>query len=302
MTEEVENVDGAIDSANLKLIEDSPKEVAAAAAAGKLKIGIIGDNYLADATRASFDTKVTDVNHVTDGESMSELIQWKPNVVFICTDIPLLKNDALDDAQFINNVLMVANHTVAGVCVKTTINNETIERLVSAVGLEWYANKLVYSPEVHETAEEVLNGRYILLGGSPSALEAHQEILRNNAYLSMKEIFTGSLETIAYAKLGLAGFKAVKQTFFNQFHNAILDMGGANPTHVRRIIESHPEFTNSLMSIPTFIRSTVSSEVSIKQSKSYGGEYANSDVKMLTSMTDRLTLLDECINLRNLKD
>src|SRR6056300_1681564 len=287
-----------VDSANLKLVEDAPVKEALK---GRLKVGVIGDNYLADATRVSFDTKITEVIHVSDSSAMAELVQWKPNIVFICTDIPLLKNDALDDAEFINHVTVIAKQTQAGVCVKTTINNETLERLVASVGVEWYQNKLVYSPEVAETAEEVLNGQYILLGGSPKALDAHREILANNTYFSMKEVVAGSLEVIAYAKLGLAGFKAVKQTFFNQFHNAILDMGGANPTHVRRVIEGHPDFTKASLAIPTFIRSTVDGETSIKQSKSYGGEYANSDVKMLTSMTDRLTLLDECINLRNLK-
>lgn len=269
---------------------------------GKLKIGVIGNNYLADAMRVAFDPKITDMNQIETSEQLDDLITWKPNIVFICTDIPLLKNDTLDDAEFVNNVVKIAKQTPAGVCVKTTVNNETLERIVGGVGVEWFTKKLVYSPEVAETAEEVLNGRYLMLGGSETAISALKEVLMFNTYFSMKEIVSGTLETISYAKLGLAGFKAVKQTFFNQLHNAILDMGGANPTHVRRIIENHPDYLDPSLSIPTFIRASLDSKTTLKQSKSYGGEYANSDVKMLSSMTERLSLLDECINLRNLKD
>lgn len=269
---------------------------------GRLKIGVIGDNYLADAMRVAFDSKITDVNQIETSDALDSLISWRPNIVFICTDIPLLKNDTLDDAEFVNNVVKIAKQTPAGVCVKTTINNETLERIVGGVGIEWFSKKLVYSPEVAETAEEVLNGRYLMLGGSETAINALKEVLETHTYFSMKDVVTGSLETISYAKLGLTGFKAVKQTYFNQLHNAILDMGGANPTHVRRIIESHPDYLDPSLSIPTFVRSALDSGVTLKQAKSYGGEYANSDVKMLSSMTERLTLLDECINLRNLKD
>lgn len=269
---------------------------------GRLKIGVIGKNYLADAMRVAFDSKITEVNQIETSETLDDLIEWKPNIVFICTDIPLLKNDTLDDAEFVNNVVKIAKQTPAGVCVKTTINNETLERIVGGVGVEWFSKKLVYSPEVAETAEEVLNGRYMLLGGSETAIDALQKVLKTHTYFSMKDVVTGTLETISYAKLGLAGFKAIKQTYFNQLHNAILDMGGANPTHVRRIIESHPDYLDPSLSIPTFIRSALDSGVTLKQAKSYGGEYANSDVKMLSSMTERLTLLDECINLRNVKD
>jgi hypothetical protein len=269
--------------------------------APKLKIAIVGDNYLSDATRVAFDQKITDVKH-GDEASIDDIIEWQPNIVFICTDIPLLKNDSLDDANFINVVMKIAKQTQAGVCVKTTINNETLERLVPSLGVEWYKHKFVYSPEIYETAEEVLQSDVLMLGGEEKAREALQDVLKTHSYFSMKEVVADSVEVIAYAKLGLAGFKAVKQTFFNQLHHTILDLGGANPTHVRRIIEKHPLFTDSSLAIPTFIRAMIDGEVSMKQAKSYGGEYANNSVKMLSCMTDRLTLLDECINLRNLKD
>ena len=53
--------------------------------------------------------------------------------------------------------------------------------------------------------------------------------------------------------------------------------------------------------IPTFIRGRTDAGISYKQARSFGGEFEN-DVRMFASTTDKLPLLDECINYKNLKD
>ena len=54
--------------------------------------------------------------------------------------------------------------------------------------------------------------------------------------------------------------------------------------------------------IPTFIRARTDEDVSYKQARSFGGEYLNKDVRMFVTMTDKLPILDECINMKNVKE
>lgn len=268
---------------------------------GKLRVGVIGNNYLADATRICFDAKLNDVYTVASEDELDSLIEYKPQVVFVCVDLPLLKNDTIDDAALIAMMVRFSKETQAGVCLKTTINSETADRIAAATGAEWFVKKFLYSPELNETVDGVLSSDIMFVGGTPDVIEAHMTIMRSGTVLLPKRIINGTINEVIFAKLGAVGFKAVKQTFFNQLHQAILDIEGANPSVVRQILTQVIEHDDVLM-IPTFIRAQADSNLTMKQARSFGGEFANTDVKMLSSMTDRLTVLEECINLRNLKD
>jgi len=267
----------------------------------KFRIGILGQNYLAQSVRVSLDTKSIDYKHL-DAHDIDALVDWQPALVFVCTDIPLLPNNSVDDAVFIDNILKLSKKTDSGICIKTTINHDTFNTLTAAVGNPFIQTKVVYSPEVSENMDDILNGEFVLLGGAAASVKSLKEIMMNVTSYSMKEIITDTIPNIIFTKLGLSGFKAVKQTYFNQLHQTILDIGGSNPTAVRRLMLRHPLLTDITLTIPTYIRASVDSEVSYKQAISYGGEYANSDVKLLVGMTDKLTVLDECVNIRNLKD
>lgn len=272
------------------------------APAERLRSAVIGSNYIARAINASMDAKSTDIQMVDDLDGLDEMLAWRPNIVFVCTDIPLMKNDTLDDSNFINIVNKVAKGSQAGVCIKTTINVETIDRLISTVGQEWFVNKVVYSPELGETSESVLNNDLLFMGGHPDALDALSDIIRHTTHMSSAEVLTGTPHEVVFASLGIAGFKAVKQTFFNQFHQSVIDIEGANPMIVRRMMEKSPIMTDKSLMVPTFVRAMCEDEMLMKKARAYGGEYSNTAVKMMVGMTDRLTVLDECINLRNLKD
>jgi hypothetical protein len=154
---------------------------------------------------------------------------------------------------------------------------------------------------VAETALEVLNGETLMIGGDEKTVDAHTNIIMNNTIAGAKKVLVGTHHEIVYAKLAIVGFKAVKQTFFNQMYQTIIDCEGANPSKVRRLIESSDVMQDTSLSIPTFIKAGLDAEITAKDARSFGGEFANSDVRMLIGMTDRLTVLDECFNIRNIK-
>jgi hypothetical protein len=269
----------------------------------RLRIGIVGSNSIAKATHIAYDTKNVD-RYLIDGiEELDSLIDWRPTIVFVCNDIPLLKNDTLDDADFLNTVNKLVRGSGAGVCIRTTINTETVERLIQALSWDIVNAKIIYNPVFEDTDNigKILTPEMEYLGGDEKAIAMHVNLLKHTTYFSAQQMSVGTIFDVVYAKLAVVGFKAVKQTFFNQLHDAIIDCGGANPSIVRRMIEKSPDLVDRSVMVPTFVRSRVSEEVSYKQARSYSGEFENADVKMFVGMTDKLPLLDECINYKNLK-
>ena len=269
----------------------------------KMRVGVIGDNYLADACRISFDPKVTEVMHEKDSlGDLDQLCSWKPNTVFVCTDIGFTKKGQIvDDAEFINVIAKLSKHSEAGIIIKTAINFETINRIIQATDPGFVESKIVYSPEIGETVQDVLENEYVLLGGSIRATEAVTEILEKGTIFHMKEVIVSNIGAVIFTKLGLSAYKAVKQTLFNQFNEVITTTSRVNPTEVRRNMLIFPAFNDNTLAIPTFIRAQLDDKLSPKQIKSFKGEYQNKDVKLLLEMSDQLTILDDCINFKNVE-
>jgi len=269
----------------------------------KIRIGVVGDNAVAQAMQLAFDVKSVETMHVSGLEGIDDLVDWKPGITFLCTPVPLLKNDSVDDAELINMTNKLIRGCGSGVCIKTSINIETIERLIKALSYEIMVKKVTYNPVMGDDTDigNILSPEVEYFGGDPAVIPEHMKIIQHTSVFSAQQVITGSIFEVAYAKLAVAGFKAVKQTYFNQLHDAIMDTGGANPSIVRRMIEKAPELIDRSVMIPTFIRGRTDAGISYKQARSFGGEFEN-DVRMFASTTDKLPLLDECINYKNLKD
>lgn len=285
---------------------DSEKQSAAPppGAVAKFRVGIVGDNALGRAADVAFNTKTTERKMVSGFQDVDELIAWKPQIAIICADVPLLKNDTLDDAELLDTVNKLIRQIECAVCIRSTMNIETIERMILSMGPQAFDAKVIYMPEVADPNNlgSVLSADYALIGGAEKTIPAFLKIVRDTSQLSAQEVVVGTVFEVAYAKLGIAGFKAVKQTYFNQLYDTILDVKNANPINVRRMMEKSSELTDRTTMVPTFIRAQAEEGVTYKQARAYSGEYLNDDVRLLIGMTDKLPVLDECVNFKNLKD
>lgn len=270
----------------------------------RLRVGIIGDNLLAKATEVAFNTKSTDRKIISDYTSVDELIEWKPTLTVICADIDLLKNDTLDDVNFLTAINKLVKQIDSAICIHSTMNIEVVERLMGSLGKDLFDVKIIYMPELSDQSSigEILSAEMVAVGGSEKSIQDFLHLLEHTSHLSFQNIVTGTVFEVTYAKLGVAGFKAVKQTYFNQLYDTIMDVKNANPAIVRRMMERCPDIVDRSTMIPTFVRAHVEGDISYKQARSYGGEYLNRDVRVLVGMSDKLPLLDECINFKNLKD
>ena len=269
-----------------------------------LRVGVIGKNTLADATAVAFNTKAAEFIRCESFADVDALIDAKPTIVFVCEEIPLLKNDTFDDADFLNAINKLFKQTECAICIRSTLNIETTNRLIATLGYDVFQAKLCYFPELSDCTSmaDILVSDYHMIGGEEKPRQSLLQLLQHASHFSASAVTTGSIWEVIYAKLGLAGFKAVKQTFFNQLYDTILDVKNANPTIVRRMMEQAPDIADKSVMVPTFVRAKTDDSVSYKEARGYAGEFLNHDVRALAGLSDKLPLIDECINFKNLKD
>jgi hypothetical protein len=74
-----------------------------------------------------------------------------------------------------------------------------------------------------------------------------------------------------------------------------------SPSVIRKSAETLKD--SVIDTIPTFIRAqSENGDITYKKARTYQGEYDNYDVGVFVGMTDKLPLLDECVNYRNIKE
>jgi len=269
----------------------------------KMKISVVGNNSLSRAMAAIWDSKITDVNTAENGDDIDRIIAGKPSLIVVCCDVPYHKNGNPDDAEIISIITKVSKETEdgAGIMLKSTINMETIERIYGAVGADWFVNKFLYAPVIGDDPMDAIHGDVAFFGGHPKAIEQAKKVLETHTHFSAKKIIEGSVFEVLFAKLGLVGYSAVREAYWNQYHQTIIDVGGANPQVVRKMMESHPIVSDTRTMVPSYVKAMTEEGMTLKKARSYSGEYQNKDVQALVSMTDRLTLLDEAYNKKNLE-
>lgn len=251
---------------DVQLVEgDTPKN---------MQVAVIGadDNPLARATYSAFVVpRGVDVN-LYSADRIDDCLESKPNIVLWCDPIGVKKNDTMDDSEFLAAIQKLVRAVGAGVCVRSTITIETFERLLMALTPDIFNKKIVYMPDLTDSSEErtILNSCVTLVGGDGETLAQHLDVLRNMSWFNTSEIRSGTIPEVIYAKLATTGMRLVKQKFYDELFNAVMDLKNANPMVVSQLIGN------------TVVPSHVSE----------GDQF---DGRIFAGATESLTLIDACL-------
>jgi len=239
---------------------------------GPLKVVVIGDNLLAETTFHAFNVPRGVENYMFSVDQIDEAIELAPSLVFWCEEIPIKKNDSMDDSDFLSGVQKLLRNSPAGLCVRSTISIELFERMMMSMGQEMFNRRVTYMPELSEGKDvaSLLSSPYQLIGGDSETLQMHMNLLQQTSWFSANEVRTGTVPEVIYAKLAMSGFRLVQQRYFDEIFDAVLDMKNANPMVVSRLINA----------------SVVPSHVSGVQLY---------DARIFSGATDKLTLLESCL-------
>lgn len=273
----------------------------------KLRVAILGNGNVATQIIATMNLDRTEYkvfDKETSKSPIDDVIEYGPNLTFVCIDVSFLPNDTLDDAELIDIVSKLLKLTEGGVCLKTTINPETCGRLVSIDGAEKesFGNRFVYSPETTHSSDPLaaMRANEIVLGGSENAVNSHVAVLDVHFVQNFSRVTRLPFMEAVLLVMGVAAFTAIKQTFFSQMAE-VTEEHDVPFNRIRRIMANTRIVNDLSYTVPPIEKTNHDNTISLKMAKGFGGEYLNHDVKSLLGVTDKMPLLDECINWKNVK-
>jgi len=270
----------------------------------KLRISILGDKNspMVQAATAIYSHPK---NTLDVFEDIDKLTESEPMLTIVCLDFDLNDNDTQDDVVLIDALNKIQSHTTGGILLKSIVSPETMIRILSALNNDSLEKRFAYQPDLVDSSniQAVLNQEEIVIGASEEVFAAHSAVLNRNSNSFLKKLKGCTHLDAAIIKLAHSSYKAVKQTFFNQLYDYVSDFENANFNNLRISLEEVFMKNNATESLPSYVKVIAEdSKVSYKKAKSYKGEYDNKDIRAFVGATEKLTLLDECINYKNLKD
>lgn len=184
----------------------------------KLKLGIVGHGFVGKATDWGFNKRVS--KFIVDpllNTSVSDLEDFKPDIVFICVPTPM-SNDGSQDSSIIETVIKeLLEHCPKAIkVVKSTV-------LPSLLGeLEKIDSKVVYNPEFLREKHanlDFVNSDMIIFGGDKNiSTQVSNAYLRHSRCKTKEHIFTDLL-TASLIKYSINTFLASKVIFFNELYS-----------------------------------------------------------------------------------
>jgi len=195
---------------------------------GNFTVAIIGDkeDLKVRSLTWAFTRSLVKILHV-DGKEMDleGLVRdGTAHVVFFCNPISQDENGIYHATELEDAVLRVLAQMNSGICIKTTMPVELVDRLCSR------NTRIVYHPDVIQEFEgnldETMDPRIFVLGGHPQSTMALQEIyFRFSNYRTSQMSHVTPVEA-AFVEAGIASICAAKATLFNQLYDVLQEYGG----------------------------------------------------------------------------
>ena len=257
----------------------------------KLRIGIVGHGFVGGAVDYAFTHRdiekfYVDPKHNT---TIDDLLDWKPNVTFICAPTPMAESGFVDASIVEDAVLKLLEHTEGGVVVKSTITPDIVDRLYSSV-FEDDIKRLTINPEFlteSNAKEQFVMAPYHVIGGHPDACRGLAQLYEVYSLCTATEfIFTSGVEA-SFVKYGVNSFLATKVTFFNQFFDSIEKFGCNYPT-IMNAVGRDKRIGMGHTRVPGY-----------DGKRGFGGACFPKDCKAFTLFDKDLTLIDKCVNINN---
>lgn len=224
---------------------------------GPMSVFVMGDEKcpLTKATAAAFRVPLGATVEVASLSDIDRVVELKPGLVFITEEIRVKKNNTLDDADLINVVQKLVRMTDSGICIRSSLNIETTERLIMGISKPAFDAKIVYMPDTTGSSDlgQLISPSVQYMGGTQEAVQSFMGIVTNLSQFTAGMVHNGSVFDVVYANLAVSGFRIVKQKFFDELYDGVLDLKNANPMVVRRLVEKHPDLVDPSLCVPSFV-------------------------------------------------
>jgi UDPglucose 6-dehydrogenase len=192
----------------------------------KLKMGIVGHGFVGKAVEYAFyhpmiEHFLVDPNYDT---TIDNLIDWKPQVVFVCAPTPQNAESGFVDASIVEDaVLKLIHHTSAFVIVKSTVTPDIVDRLYNSINPQDF-DRFAYNPEFlteKSACEDFVNAEHHVFGGTKVATDELAQIYDIFSNCKSDKYYRMSACEASFVKYGTNAYLATKLTFFNQLKDLV---------------------------------------------------------------------------------
>ena len=184
-----------------------------------MRIGIVGYGFVGQALSKGLleNVKIFKVDPKLS-TSVCDLIEFKPEVIFICVPTPM-NNDGDQDISILKEVLkeIKNNEELDGlIVVKSTVHPGSISEI------EQIFPSFVYNPEFlreKHAYDDFINSKLIVFGGDKESSNLLANIYSKYTKCVNKDYIFTDLISASLIKYAINSFLATKVIFFNEFHN-----------------------------------------------------------------------------------
>jgi len=259
----------------------------------KLKMGIVGHGFVGKAVDYGFEHPTVEKFYVDPNyeTTIDDLIEWRPNISFICVPTPMGEDGAIDPIHIYDSVFKLLNHNDGGIVIKSTVTPDVMEKIVRKAGTIQKIKRIVYNPEFlteRNAMEEFINPDFQVLGGHQESTSAVQECYRVHSITNSCEFHHMGLLEASFVKYSINTFLATKVTFFNQLFD-LCQVTGSNFSLITRAMAADSRIGNSHMKVP-----------GPDKKRGFRGACFPKDVAAFTNFgMGHLTLLEEVQRINN---
>ena len=183
-----------------------------------MRVAIIGYGFVGKALESGIKDHVK--TYRVDprlGTEISELVDFKPDVCFICVPTPM-NDDGSQDTSILQKVIddLLLNSISSLIILKSTVLPNYVNKLKKLIP------EIVLNPEFlreRHANEDFINSKLIVLGGSKESTLLAAEFYKNHTHCITTSYNFTDLISATLIKYSINTFLALKVTFFNQLHD-----------------------------------------------------------------------------------
>ena len=216
----------------------------------QIKIGIIGHGFVGKATDWGFDKNVE--KFIVDpiyGTNISDLVEFKPSIVFVCVPTPMANDGSQDASIFLEVIKAISNQKLDSIIVvKSTVLPDILIQAKSLI------NNLVYNPEFlreKHAFEDFENSEMIIFGGEEIDTKKVSECFKNHSRCKTTNHIFLDLISASIVKYAINTFLATKVVFFNELNEYFSKFNSADEwTKIIDAIKADSRIGSSHMNVP----------------------------------------------------
>jgi len=192
-----------------------------------MKVGIIGMGYVGRAVAASWlgtqhSVKFYDPAVAGSVESIKDILNDRPGVIFVCVPTPESETGACDSSIVRTTLDQILGNYAGIIIVKSTVEPSFWKDYINYTNLFHVPEFLVASNAI----TDYLNPKFIFIGGHRDHTYQVMRILQLSAVRLAVPTYTTDLVTASLVKYFMNVFLATKVTVLNQFYQLSKSVNG----------------------------------------------------------------------------